>query len=136
MTNEKRKTSDILRSHVDSHTLVAKSKVSEAAQLIRERRDSLMNKHEEMVTASHAHMAEASRVYKETVDTHVAALQTSVQGGASLAQEFAVEVEKVKRKILSACVVPPLKLDDKELGFVKQLKELQQEHSDLQRRHE
>jgi hypothetical protein len=55
-------------------------------------------------------------------------LQTSVQSGAFIAQNFVVESEKVKRKILSSRVVPPLKLDDKELGFVKQLKDLQEEH--------
>jgi hypothetical protein len=110
--------------------------VSEAAQLIRDNRNSLMNKHEEIIAASHAHLTEASRIFKETVDKHVSALQTSVQSGASIAQDFALETEKVKRKILSSRVTPPLKLDDKELGFVKQLKELQEEHRILHLRYE
>jgi hypothetical protein len=134
--DEKRKTSDVLKSHVDTHTLLANSKIAEAAQLIRQRMDSLMNKHEEMMAASHAYMVEASRLYKEAVDRHVVSLQTSVQSGAALAQGFTVEAEKVKKKTLSSYVVPPLKLDDKELGFVKQLKELQEEHRVLQVRYE
>jgi hypothetical protein len=39
-------------------------------------------------------------------------------------------------EVLSVHVVPALKLNDKEVGFVKQLKELQSEHSGLQRCYE
>jgi hypothetical protein len=66
----------------------------------------------------------------------VAALQTSVQSGASIAHNFASEAEKAKKTILSSRVVPPLKLDNKELGFVKQLKELQEKHHMLLLQHE
>jgi hypothetical protein len=38
--------------------------VSEAAQLVRDNRDSLMSKHEQIIAASHAHLTEASRVFK------------------------------------------------------------------------
>jgi hypothetical protein len=124
--DEKKKTSNILNRHVNAEMEYAKTKVSEAAQLIRDNRYSIMNRHEQMIAASHAHLTEASKVFKETVDKHVAALQTSVQSGASIAQNFALETEKVKRIILSSRVAPPLKLDDKELGFVKHLKELQE----------
>jgi hypothetical protein len=126
--DEKRTTSDILQQHVHAETEYAKSKVSEAAQLTRDDRDFLMNKHQEMITASYAHLTETPRIFKETVDKHVAALQTTVQSGTSMAQNFALETEKVQRKIPSSRVVPLLKLDNKELGFVKQLKELQEEH--------
>jgi hypothetical protein len=56
------------------------------------------------------------------------ALQQSLQGTASLDQELKEQADKFKRMFLSTHVVPSLKLDDKELGFVKQLKELQEEH--------
>ncbi len=136
MTNLKRKTSDILSRHVQAETEHAKSKRSEAARHIRDNRDSLINKHEQMIAASHASLTEASKVFKETVDKHVAALETSVQCGASIAQNFASEAEKAKKTILSSRVAPPLKLDKKELGFVKQLKELQEEHCRLLLQHE
>ncbi len=42
---------------------------------------------------------------------------------------------KVKEKVLSAHVVLSLKLDDKELGFVQQLKEPQEEHHRLHIQH-
>ncbi len=51
-----------------------------------------------------------------------------VQSGSSIAQNFASEAEKAKKTILSSRAVPPLKLDNKELGFVKQPKELQKKH--------
>jgi hypothetical protein len=95
---------------------------------IRDRQEDILRKHEETMAASHDHMAEASRLYREAVDKHMVSLQMSVQSTTSLAQSLKVEADKVKRKILSAHVTPSLKLDDKELGFVKQLKELQSEH--------
>ncbi len=54
-----------------------------------------------------------------------------MQGTSSLAQGLKEEADKLKRKVLSTNVVPSLKLDGKELGYVKQLKELQREHSVL-----
>ena len=84
-----------------------------------------------MIEASQASLMEASKVFKETVDKHVAALQTTVQSGASIAQNFAEEAEKARRTILSSRVAPSLQLDRKELGFVKQLKELQEVHHKL-----
>jgi hypothetical protein len=132
----KRKTSDILSRHVHAETEYAKSKVTQAAQHIRDNRDSIINEHEQMIAASHASLIEASKVIKETVDKHVAALQTTVQSGASITQNFASEAEKAKKTILSSRVAPPLKLDNKELGFVKQLKDLQEEHRMLLLQHE
>jgi hypothetical protein len=132
----KKKTSDVLSRHVQAETEYAKTKVSQAAQHIRDNRDSIINEHKQMIAASHASLTEASKVFKETVDKHVAALQTTVQGGASIAQNFASEAEKAKKTILSSRVVPSLKLDNKELGFVKQLKELQEEHHKLLLQHE
>jgi hypothetical protein len=95
-----------------------------------------MRKHEELMTASHDHMAEASRLYKDAVDKHVASLLMSVQGATSLAQGLKLAADQIKEDILNSRFVPELKLDDKELGFVKQLKDRQEEHRGLQRRYE
>jgi hypothetical protein len=61
-----------------------------------------MRKHEEMMAASHDPMAEASRLYKEAVDKHVASLQMSVQGTTSLAQGLKLAAEQVKEKVLGS----------------------------------
>jgi hypothetical protein len=47
-----------------------------------------------------------------------------------------VAADQVKKEILKSRVVPELKLDDKELGYVKQLKELQDEYCMQLMRHE
>jgi hypothetical protein len=131
-----RKTCDIFTSHITAKTELARARVSQAAQDIRDNRDSIIGEHNRMIEASHANLMEASKVFKETVDKHVAALQTTVQGGASIAQNFAVEADKARRTILSARASPSLQLDSKELGFVKQLKELQEAHHKLLSQHE
>ncbi len=58
-----------------------------------------------------------------------------MQGTSSLAQGLKEQADKLKRMVLSTHVVPSLKLDDKELGFVKQLKELQGDHHMLGLQH-
>jgi hypothetical protein len=132
----KRKTCDILTSHIAAETENVKARVSQAAQDIRDKRESIIGEHDRMIAASQANLMEASKVFKETVDKHVAALQTTVQSGASIAQNFAEEAEKARRTILSSRVAPSLQLDRKELGFVKQLKELQEVHHKLLSQHE
>jgi hypothetical protein len=75
-----------------------------------------MRKHDEAMAASQQQMTEASRAYKETVDKHVVALQQSLQGTSSLAQGLTEQAAKLKRIVVSAHIVPSLKLDDKDLG--------------------
>jgi hypothetical protein len=82
------------------------------------------------------HLAEASRLYREAVDKQVKTLQKVSESSDMLTQDLKVVTAKVREKLLSVYVVLVLKLDDKELGFVKQLKTLQAEHSNLQRRRE
>jgi hypothetical protein len=132
----RRTTCDLLTSHIKAETEHAKARVSQAAQNIRDKRDSIIGEHDRMIEASQANLREASKVFKETVDKHVAALQTTVQSGASIAQNFVEVTENARRTILASRVSPSLKLDHKELGFVKQLKELQETHHKLSSQHE
>jgi hypothetical protein len=128
-TRRGKQTNEALKDHVEPLTLVVKGKMSDACGLIRDRREELVRNYDDFMTTTHDHMAEASRLYREAVDKHhVATLQMTMQSGAALAQNLKAETQEVKDKILSPRVVPELKLDDKELGFVKQLKHLQAEH--------
>ncbi len=70
----RRKTCDILASHIEAETGHVKAQVSQAAQYIRDNRDSIIGEHDRMIAASQANLMEASKVFKETVDKHVAAL--------------------------------------------------------------
>jgi hypothetical protein len=56
----------------------------------------------------HKHMAEASMLYREAVNKQVASLHLSVQGTSALAQGLSVEADRIKRRILSAHIVPSL----------------------------
>jgi hypothetical protein len=102
--------------------------VTNSARLLNDRKDEIMKNHELTMVASQAHIVEANTVYRETLDNHVVALQQQLQGTSSLAQGLKEQADKLKKMILSTHVVPSLDLDDKDLGAVKQLKELQNEH--------
>ncbi len=102
--------------------------MTNSARLLKDRKDEILKKHEQTMAASQAHIAEANRVYRETVDNHVVALQQQLQGTSSLAQGLKEQADKLKKMVLSTHVVPSLKLDAKDLGVVTQLKELQVEH--------
>jgi hypothetical protein len=127
-SDDRRKTDKDLSEHINAVTSGVKEGVADAARLLKDRKDDILKKHEETIATSQEQIAEASRVYRETVDRHVVALQQSLQGTSSLAQGLKEQAEKLKRMVLSTHVIPSLKLDDKELGFVKQLKDLQEEH--------
>ncbi len=124
----RRTTDEDLSEHINAVASNVKEGVTNAARLLKDRKDDILKKHEETMTASQAHIAEANGVYRETVDNHVVALQQQLQGTSSLAQGLKEQADNLKRMVLSTHVVPSLKLDDKDLGFVKQLKELQVEH--------
>ncbi len=94
--------------------------MSQAAQNIRDNRDSIIGEHDRMIAASQANLMEASKVFKETVDKHVAALQMTVQSGASIAQNFAEEAEKARKTILASRVAPSLQLDHECQGILYQ----------------
>jgi hypothetical protein len=134
--DEQRKTDRLLSDHIDNLTSMVKEGVATATGMLKDRKEELLRKHDEDMAASQQQIAEATRVYRETVDSHVVALQQSLQGTSSLAQGLKEQVDKLKRMVLSVHVVPSLKLDDKELGYVKQLQELQREHSMLLLEHE
>ncbi len=102
--------------------------MTNSARLLNDRKDEIMKNHELTMVASQAHIVEANTVYRETLDNHVVALQQQLQGTSSLAQGLKEQADKLKKMILSTHVVPSLDLDDKDLGAVKQLKELQNEH--------
>ncbi len=129
--DEKRKTSVLLSHHVQRETARLTENVSEAADRLQRRKGNLRKQHDEVIAASQLHILESTRAYKEAIDKHVEALQISVQGTNVLAQGLKEETNKLKEIIVSSDIVPSLKLDDKELGYVKQLKELQREHSVL-----
>ncbi len=59
----------------------------------------------------------------------------SEQGTHVLAQGLKDEARKLKDVIISSNIVPSLKLDGEELGYVKQLKELHRDHSVLLEEH-
>jgi hypothetical protein len=130
-SDEQRKTDRRLSNHINALTPNVKEGVTVATHILKDRKEDILRKHDEAMATSQQQIAEASRVYKETVDRHVGALQQSLQGTSSLAQGLKKQAEKLKKMVLSTHVVPSLKLDDKELGYVKQLKELQREHSVL-----
>jgi hypothetical protein len=69
-----------LSGHIGATVDRAITAMSEAGDLIKDRQKDHMRKHEELMAATHDHMTEASRLYKEAVDKHVALLQMSVQG--------------------------------------------------------
>jgi hypothetical protein len=127
--DEQRKTDSRLSNHIEGVTEHLKGKIADAISILKDRKDDLLRKHDEAMAASQQQMAETSRVYKETVDKHVAALQQSLQGTSSLAQGLKEEANKLKKIVVSAHIVPSLQLDGKDLGYVKQLQELQHEHS-------
>jgi hypothetical protein len=109
-SDKQRKTDSRLSNHIDAVTEHLKGKVAEATNILKDRKDDLLRKHDEAMAASQQQMAEASRVYKETVDKHVVALQQSLQGTSSLAQGLKEEEDKLKRTVVSAHIVPSLKL--------------------------
>ncbi len=129
--DEKRKTSVLLSDHIRRETVRLTENVSKAADRLQRRKDNLQKQHDEAMAASQQHILEASRAYKVAIDKHVEALEMSVQGTHVLAQGLKEEASKLKEIIVSSNIVPSLKLDDKELGYVKQLKELQRKHSVL-----
>jgi hypothetical protein len=99
-SDEKRKTTKVLSDHIDSLTNKVKGAVTEATDLIKDRQKDHMQRHEEMMAVSHDHLAEASRLYREAADKHVASLQMSSQSSAVLAQDLKVVANKVKEKVL------------------------------------
>ncbi len=103
--DEKRKTDKILSDHVGSLTDVVKRSVSDATSLIKDRQEDLLSKHEEMMAATHDHMVDASRLYREAVDKHLVSLQMAVQGSIVLVQDLKVAANKVKEKVFSVHVV-------------------------------
>ncbi len=117
-----------LSDHINAVSASVKEGVTNSARRLNDRKDEIVKNHELIMAEAQAHMAEASRVYRETVDKHVVALQQQLQGTASLAQGLKEQADKLKRMVLSTHVIPSLKLDDKDLGVVKQLRELQKEH--------
>ncbi len=128
-SDEQRKTDEALSGRIEATVIRAKNAVSEAGDVIKERQRERMRKHEELMAASHEHMAEASRLYKEAVDKHVASLLMSVQGTTSLT--LTLTLTRFSNHVLfqnSSWM--------KELGFVKQLKELQEEHRILHLRYD
>ena len=50
-----------------------------ATGMLKDRIKEILRKHDEGMATSQQQIAEASRVYKETVDRHVVALQQSLQ---------------------------------------------------------
>jgi hypothetical protein len=133
--DEKRKTAKVLSDDAGSLTKEVETAVTKATALIIDRQKAHMLKHGEMVAATHDHLVEASRLYRKAVDKQVESLHKASQSSVVLAQDLKVAANKVKEKVLSVHVVPSLKLDDKELCFVKQLKELQEKHRGLQIQH-
>jgi hypothetical protein len=75
--DDQRKTDKDLSEHINAVTSNVKEGVANAARLLRERKDNILKKHEETMAATHDHMAEASRVYRETVDRHVVCCDAS-----------------------------------------------------------
>jgi hypothetical protein len=136
MTFEGRLPDKDLSEHINAVALNVKEGVTNATRLLKDRKDDILKKHEEIMVASQAQIAEANRVYKETVESHVEALQQQLQGTASLAQGIKEKADKLKKMVLSTHIVPSLKLDDKDLGFVRQLRDLQAEHYALRVVHE
>jgi hypothetical protein len=130
-SDEQRRTDRRLSNHINAVTERVKEGVADATRILKDRKDYLLRKHDETMATSQQQIVEASQVYKETVDRHVVALQQSLQGISSLAQGLKEQVDKLKRMVVSVHVVPSLKLDDKDLGYVKQLKDLQEEHRKL-----
>jgi hypothetical protein len=133
--DEKKKTSVLLSHHIQFKTARLTENVSKAAERLQRRKENLHKQHDEVIAASQQHILESTRAYKEAIDKHMDALQMSLQGTNVLAQGFKEEARNLKETIVSSNIVPSLKLDDKELGYVKQLKELQREHSVLQLEH-
>jgi hypothetical protein len=129
--DEQRKTSALLSDHIRRETERLTGNVSRAAEMLQRRKDDLQKQHDEAMAASHQHVLEVSRAYKEAIGKHTEALQLSVQGTHVLAQGLKDEARKLKDVIVSSDIVPSLELDGKELGYVKQLKELHRVHSEL-----
>jgi hypothetical protein len=98
--DEQRKTDRRLSNHIDVLTSNVKEGVAVATGMLKDRKDELLRKHDEDMAASQQQIAEASRVYKETVDSHVEALQQSLQGTSSLAQGLKEQTDKLKRMVL------------------------------------
>jgi hypothetical protein len=122
--DEQRKTSDLLSEHIRRETERLTTNVSRAAEMLQHRKDELQRQHDEAMVASHQHVLEVSRAYREAIGKHVETLQLSVQGTHVLAQGLKDEARSLKEVIVSSNIVPSLKLDGQELGYVKQLKEL------------
>ncbi len=76
-SDERRKTDKRLSDHISTADHV-KERVAEATSILKDKKDDLLRKHDEAMATSQQQMAEASRVYKETVDKHVVALQLSL----------------------------------------------------------
>jgi hypothetical protein len=53
--------------------------VADARRTLKDKKNDLLRKHDEAMATSQQQIAETSRVYKETVDRHVVALQQSLQ---------------------------------------------------------
>jgi hypothetical protein len=99
--------------------------------MLQRRKDDLQKQHDEAMAASQQHIFDVSRAYREAIGKHAEALQLSVQETHVLAQGLKDEARKLKDVIISSNIASSLKLDGKELGYVKQLKELQRDHSEL-----
>jgi hypothetical protein len=97
-SDERRKTDSHLSNHINANTEHLKEKVADAMKTLQDRKDDLLRKHEETMAASQQQMADASRLYNETVDKHIVSLQLSLQGTSSLAQGLKEEADKLKRR--------------------------------------
>jgi hypothetical protein len=116
--DEKRKTARTLNDHADSLTKEVQTAVTEATILILDRQKAHMLRHEEMVAATHDHLAEASRIYREAVDKQVDSFHRSSQSSVVLAQDLKVEANKVREKVLSIHFVSSLKLVERNRGLL------------------
>jgi hypothetical protein len=133
--DEQRKTSNLLSEHIRRETDSLTTNISRAAEMLQRRKDELQRQHDEVMAATHQHVLEVSRTYREAIGRHAEALQLSVQGTHVLAQGLKDEARKLKDVIVSSDIVPSLRLNGEELGYIKQLKELHLNHRVLLEEH-
>ncbi len=84
--DEQRKTSDLLSEHIRHETERLTTNFSRAAARLQHRNDELQRQHDEAMVASHQHVFEVSRAYREAIGKHAESLQLSVQGTHVLAR--------------------------------------------------
>jgi hypothetical protein len=68
--NEQRKTSDLLSEYIRRETERLTTNVSRPAEMLQHRKDKLQRQHDEAMVASHQHVLELSRAYREAIGKH------------------------------------------------------------------